>query len=224
MTAISQEKAEKVAIARAGETHDRDDAIAFVDELFRSVQNENEPIAGWGHIETRNLPAHLGKYSIWRDSLRDCAQRYLSTNAWLADPSLDWLLANLLAFAELDAFLITTGTVARFKRSGRAHLAHMAWGAFKWLVWLLLVVFAFVASDAIGWGLLALTAIVQGLAWRNRKRISGLELAMMNAYQSIGSTTLSWNVVWDYLTKSRDLGAVWDPELYRLVELRKKAG
>jgi len=66
-----------------------------------------------------------------------------------------------------------------------------------------------------------LTWIPGGASRKERKRNAQLLEEMLAAYQVLESGVYSWEVFWAELNRTRELGAVWPGELYRLVELRK---
>ena len=73
-------------------------------------------------------------------------------------------------------------------------------------------------------GLVALTAIRQTQRWRAQGKLARLIAEMRKAYDVLAAGTFSWQVLWSELNRTRELGAVWPGELYRLVEIKLYAG
>ncbi len=68
-----------------------------------------------------------------------------------------------------------------------------------------------------------LPGFLGGAGRKERKKNAHLLAEMLAAYQVLESYMFSWEVFWQELNRTRELGAVWPGELYRLVELRKSA-
>ncbi|HEY4583245.1 MAG TPA: hypothetical protein VIG88_10335 [Lysobacter sp.] len=211
----------------AGDEAGQIDALEnFVEPLFYSLGDRDR----WA-MTTADRAAVLTKYdtlSVDRAALRQAADYYFTCLPWLRHPHLDWLLANALIFVELAATARIWSPV--YEQSGktdwRIFSAVAAWSVIK-LAMLVVAVGAAIGLGAVwaAWGLAGVAAVRWGMRtfWA-RKRLRILA-SMFNAYESTKSSTLSWNVVWEELSRARSLGAYWDPELYRLVELaRDSAG
>ena len=68
----------------------------------------------------------------------------------------------------------------------------------------------------------------QATAWitlwsgrRDRKKLAELCGAMRHVYDVLKTGVFSWEVFWLELNRTRELGAAWPGELFRLAELRR---
>lgn len=227
MTGVSSEYAKRTLIAAAEAANIRDAewvAESWVDSIYASLRIDGKEPSVWRHIEAPQLLYAVGSIGIDRETIRGAAAQYINDFTWAEDRNLDWLVANVLAYAELDAFLLSLDATQVFQGASRggARVVRALWRLFWWCVWLAIVASAFIfVSPWIGAPLVLLTALKIGGNFRSSRRRAALVTSMIDVYTAISSATLSWAVVWDLMERSRRLGAVWDPELYRLVELRK---
>jgi hypothetical protein len=200
--------------------------IDWVRYVFSSVQKNGEPILTWSSIPQTDVLPTAGEYQYSRVDLRNAVARYVNEMPWLHCSSFDWLLANMLTHAEVSAtslFLGYSSPWANGKAKVSFFLLKLGWGLFVWGVWiaillaLLLFDLPWIAAAWVG-----LTLVRQAMVWSAKRKRSRLMISMVDGYHSTNTKALSWTIVWDTLTRSRDLGAVWDQELYQLVESRKR--
>jgi len=150
------------------------------------------------------------------------AAEYIHFPSSMQDPLLDWMVADTICFGEVNATLIHTGRMISGKHAMPLSIRIMrAVGRLiAWALWLGIIYVGFAMSPWLGASFIALTAVVQFAKFKAAIARAKLIDQMIGTYQALTSSTLSWAVLWDHLGKSRDHGAVWPPELYRLVELR----
>lgn len=189
----------------------------WVHAVFGAITKNGDPIDEWSSIEpqSRVLPAS-SSYGYARIMLRNAVAQYVNEMPWLHCQEFNWLLANTLLHAEVSATALAFGYVP----DAQLVALKLLWKLFVWGAWLaiLAALLLFDLPWAAGaW--LALTLARVLLKWRHRKARNRLIASMVDAYHSTNSMALSWNIVWDAMITSRDLGAVWDQELYQLVEL-----
>ncbi|MDD3020393.1 MAG: hypothetical protein PHX61_05355 [Alphaproteobacteria bacterium] len=169
-----------------------------------------------------------------RDELREGVAEYIR-DPDLQDDWLDWYCADLLCFMELfstikDTRIQVHGQLAHmFQNVGgsQSHLIQMVIFIFKWAVWLFYLVWIFEKGDEVAYATVTVlmlgTIYVQYVKlslWRKRSKI--IE-AMYRVYAVLQTPTFSWNVLWREMEDARKLGAIWDGEFWRLVEMRIKS-
>ncbi|SFN14918.1 hypothetical protein [Dokdonella immobilis] len=205
----------------------RDESQEFLNSFYSSIRRNGEPLDGWRHFHPSREPESLYSVEYHRDSLRSSAAHYIEHLRGIHRREFDWLIVNVLMYAEISAYaavLNPIGSMASSPEKRWLIALRWIWRALKWLIFvaILFAALAFNSSWLAG-SAIALAVVVQGLKWRQRYRAAKTLQSMLTAYASVGSWTLSWAVVWELLSKSRNLGAYWDPEVYRLVELRMKS-
>lgn len=197
-------------------THD------FLNPLFDALGG----VDSWKAVDAKpaSLLGYYGNVNISRHDLRQVADCYINAYPWLRHPHIDWMVANTLLFAEVAATAYIWSPI--YLRDGNIH-----WGAWAlsvgWSLLKLTIVAALIAGAVVldfrwlAWVIGGLVVWAQTSKWLlNRKRGKVLG-AMLNAYDAAKTSTMSWANLWDQLVTARDLGAYWDPELYRLVEISK---
>lgn len=222
-SAMSLEQVERIIEMHAPTEAVARDAVAdFAVPLFAALDVDT-----WSAIRATPdamLEANT-RLHVSRSEIRQAADYYINAVPWLRHPHLDWLVANALAYAETVATLHQWTPL--YRSGGNVDLPFLAlssaWDLVKWGAALALIVCAF-AFDLPWLGVLLIGGTIwrQVQRWRVQRARGRLLHAMLLAYGALTSSTLSWAVVWDHLAKARDLGAYWDPELYRLVELRMR--
>jgi hypothetical protein len=200
------------------------DAETFAHGLFDNVWIDDKAIDSWSHVATPELIGSIGKFGINRQDLRAVAEEYIEHKGWLHNRHFDWLLADLLVYAELSGFMLHVNKRLHFNYSTGARVGSIiavgAWRLLMWLLWLAILIAAFLWSPAVGWVLVGLTVVHRAARFMQRRKQAKLVQSMIDVYGAFDGKSLSWAVVWELLAKSRALGAVWDPELYALVESR----
>ncbi|BAV96203.1 hypothetical protein [Lysobacter enzymogenes] len=226
MTALSRDGAIKT-ISRTMDNlpqaeFDDDQVREFVMMVFASfgVMRKQDT---WAPPPTRELLDSLEDYDFDRTLLRQQTELYINYYKSMQSPQIDWLLANLMICAEVVA------TAKAWKHQswlqhGRIRWRRVAFSAIlffiNWGLWLglALVINSFLGTTVfLAW--VGATIVYCFNAWRVRRRNALLLADMAAVYEATRSATLSWSVIWDVLSKTRDKGAVWDSELYRLVEI-----
>lgn len=200
--------------------------MTFVDGFFGAIRQGEGTATGWQHGSPVLQPESLYALDVDRMTLRQWASEYIENLPLIHRRELDWLIVDVLMLSEISAFAASLNPIKSIQdQIARRRLGVVAalWTVFKWGIAVFALVGALIA-DLPGLAMLVFGLIVlrQGqLWWRNRKT-AGLLLSMTGAYAAIGSWSTSWTNLWELLRKSRDLGAVWDPEVYRIVELRMR--
>lgn len=178
--------------------------------------------AVWHHVSIMEL--QRTESYVAGNSIKPLAAQYIAFPPQLQDPMTDWLVADTLCFAEVNATLASFNMLKGGKNASSFSVmaAKAGWAIALWAAWLCVVVAGFYLHALLGWGLVAITAWSQFVKARAARKRARLAAEMMGTYQALSSSTFSWAILWEHMTDSRRLGAVWPPELYRLVELRMK--
>lgn len=214
-----------------------DDARAIVSDIFDNIFVEDssskvpEPVTHWRHRTPQDIETDWREMSFGRDEIRSAAERY-ADSPWLQSRILDWLILNVLTYAEFQATLDVvrartmpaTRYIASKTGSTKGTLASALWrGAIfilKWSIWF--IAFA-VSFEAAPYGPVAILATTGWWLWRRisaRSKVNDILMSMQGTYAAFSSVSHSWTVIWEELKRSREKGAVWDGVVYRLVELR----
>jgi hypothetical protein len=200
--------------------------MVFVDGFFGAIRQGEGTATGWQHGSPLLQPENLYALDVDRMTLRQWASEYIENLPLIHRRELDWLIVDVLMLSEISAFAAHLNPIKSIQDKvtrRRLGAAAALWTVFKWGIAAFTLAGALVA-DLPGLAMLIFGFIVlrqSQLWWRNRKA-AGLLLSMTGAYAAIGSWSTSWTNLWELLRKSRDLGAVWDPEVYRIVELRMR--
>jgi hypothetical protein len=222
-SAVSYQYLEKLIKQLApDEDAEWDATYSFLKPFFDALGG----IDTWKAVEAK--PAvmlyHYNKINVFRQELREAADQYINAFPWLHHPHIDWVVANALMYAEVVA-TVHTWSASYLKGGGLdfglAALS-MGWSLLKLGVVAGMIIVALVFDVTwLAWlvgGLFVWSQVAKGLLAKKRGKVLG---AMLNTYDAAKTSTLSWSNLWDQMTAARDLGAYWDPELYRLVEMRK---
>ncbi|HRQ62078.1 MAG TPA: hypothetical protein PLO23_11320 [Alphaproteobacteria bacterium] len=212
-----------------------------LDDLFSCVSLRDERAGKntsgkfrWRHQENNNIANELKRdhFHFNRDKLREGVSEYLK-NPDLQDEWLDWYCADLLCFTELVSTIKETriqvhGQLAHMLRGVGGSQSHLIQGAIflaKWAVWILFLFYLFAQDGSINQAFAVFcvlgTVYVQYgkfSLWRKRSKIID---AMFRVYAVLHTPTFSWDVLWREMEDARKLGAIWDGEFWRLVEIRK---
>lgn len=183
----------------------------------------------WKHQSSSNLDENLKYLSISREDLKKISSVYID-NSWMHCKELDWLFADVLIYSEVVAFYSeilkakmgfkkyysyvedSKSSIVRFKDISRNGLVYFTF------------VFFCIACLFISWEF-ALVAIGCFIYWQyqvfqSKKEVDKILYYMNRSYQFFEDEVVSWNMGWNELNSSRDVGVVWDSQLYQLVELR----
>lgn len=192
----------------------------------------------WRHQTTADILQENEKkdFCFSREQLR-AATAYYIKRPEMQDDWLDWYCADLLCFMELS------GTVHATKIQAHGLLNYVfglvqGWPSVlgiigrcavfvvKWLIWFF-VIFCLYKEDS-DFGYAAITIIFLLTVYVQIKKIFFLRKrariieAMERVYAVLDTTTFSWNVLWQEMEDARKIGAIWDGEFWRLVEIRKR--
>jgi hypothetical protein len=210
-------------------------ADAFVERFFSVVRLSTDRDSfkyadSWAHRGYAQLETDWRLVTIDREGLRNVAVEYLD-DVCFQTPTFDWLVADLLAYAEILSFfdhrqkrrygLVRYGT----RRNGDP--------AMKWLIR---------GVRLVAWGMFAaVTAIASWLGtaalglwcaavllwwitdWLTLWRCDRLLKRMFSAYSSLNTLRPGWGHVWQSLRESTQYGAIWDAALFDLAERRRQA-
>lgn len=197
-----------------------------IDYIFNSIYEQKSDgyknLKVWHHVDTSKINYNWMKYGIARDELIDSATRYLDIeNKWAQSKELDWVLIDLLMFAE---YVATVSEAQKYKFNGSEYYKYnenipdnlrlkKRFSRWLWFV-------AFIGSLIFYYPV----AIVIGIAFFIRFTIRFLILKKLTeayhcagiAYDSI--LTGDWEVVWEDLNYSRRKGVVWDKQIFEIVK------
>ena len=187
-----------------------------------TIQSKDSP-AVWLHRQLHDFESDWKYLELDREGLRGAAERYLE-RPWLRSNKMDWLILNVLTYAEYQAFVdhvrsrsmhlldyvaLRTGTT---KKAPVNYLEiTVGLGVLCGLTWL--------------WTPLGVTyGLLYGWqVWKRRaakRKIQALQNSMSATYSTFSTVSQSWQLVWDELLKGRQQGIVWDGIVYRLAEDR----
>lgn len=141
---------------------------------------------------------------------------------YLHCPRLDWLLANVIMFSEINTTARMIGMARYYNDDAQPIWWKMALRLgrtlFFWSIWLVMAIVAY-NWHPLAIGILAgWTGVTQFSQWRRRDRNANLLASMAFAYDGLDHVHPSWRNVWGLLEAARDKGAKWPTPLYRLVE------
>lgn len=222
------------AYAVCESAHPLDNLFSCVSWRDESAGKNNAGKFRWRHQENNNIANQLKRdhFHVDRDTLREGVAEYLKNPA-LQDEWLDWYCADLLCFSELFSTIKETriqvhGQIAYMLRGlggSQSHLIQNAIFLAKWAIWILFLLYLF-AQDGSTNQWFAVFCVLGTIyvqyekfsLWRKRRKIID---AMFRVYAVLHTSTFSWNVLWREMEDSRKLGAIWDGEFWRLVEMRK---
>lgn len=169
----------------------------------------------WHHRSDKDLDVDRTNLSIESDLLREGVRRYLA-NADGSSGSLDWYCADALAYMEC------IGTYKKlYWKLGRSWFSF----ASKPFAWVLCLGAAYYISGPVGAALVGVWCFFGTMyESRERERLNNLINEMLRVYDVFQTSSFSWETAWAELNRTRQLGAVWPGELYKLVESRRERG
>jgi hypothetical protein len=197
----------------------------FVEHFFASIKRNDESLGAWRHFDPFRERESLFSIEYDRSDLRSGAANYIEKLKAIHCRELDWLVVDVLMYAEISAFALTLNPLQSLDATPRRWFLTLrfTWGLLKWLALAALILLAISFElPLLAWGMATIGLVWQGLKWRQKFRMNTMLRSMFVAYAAAASSSLSWTILWELLGKSRELGAYWDPEVYRLVELRLK--
>ena len=192
------------------------------------VDNIGSAYVMWEHRSVADLAVDVRALNIQRKVLRAYVSRYINLPK-IHSQYLDWYAADTLMYAEYLPALTQLGHglygwnyLLPGQVSKTRMLLRTLWSLVKWGVWTFAVFF--LAEEL---GLLAavvLVVVTGSIQYSTRKRkskVPRLSVEMRAAYDVLDKEKFSWELLWEELQRTRELGATWPSELYRLVETRK---
>lgn len=217
-----------------------DDACQIIEEVFWAITmtkvkngtvESNDSVEEW-HSRDDHQIEHDWKYlGMDRNILMLEFETYLET-PWMHDKELDWLFLNSMTYNEylgaLDAYRSGVMSFSEYinKKSGKKELnstdgKKLLLSLVGWVVWFAAAYGLYQAHP-----LAALLPIAASAWWFRRKhqahkKIDDMLHAMKISYMSFETISQSWEIVWQQLEASREKGAIWSGQVYRLVEDRK---
>lgn len=227
-SAVGKDYVDRVIAGAAPSPEWAEDATeTFSFKFFNAINNKDGAVGQWRAVPLPEVVDPTRQLTIYRVELRQAVDTYINL-PWLKHPHIDWMAANALIYAEVSSTASAFQPFPPFGVDG-INWGTIAWRVLFWLIkwglWLAVMIAALILGDGsyLPAGIwLVLTALVVIPSSLAKRRKANLLRAMLDAYEATRTSTMSWSALWDQLTKTRDLGAVWDPELYRLVELRKR--
>lgn len=188
-------------------------------DITTAIFNDQMPTT-WYHQPVKTiLLGHRDCPSI--TDLGNVIDEYLATD-FLRSPRLDWLLANVIMFSEINAASREIGMARYYDKDAKPNWwkigLRLGWRAFCWSAWLIAAVVAYKWHPLAIGILSAWTAVAQFYKWRRKDRNADLLTSMVFAYDGLDHVEPSWRNVWGLLEDSRRKGAKWPTPLYRLVE------
>lgn len=210
-------------------------------KIADGIIQSKDSVAEWHHRQLHEFERDWKYLELDREGLRGVAERYLD-RPWMQCSKLDWLILNVLSYAEYQGFVdevrsktlsmedyvaLRVGNKKTFGSKFRDSLgAPLEIGV--WLVIICLLLWF--------WPLLAGAYAVYSCwgLWKNsaakkrrnaaKKTIDAVAQSISSTYCTFSTVSQSWSIVWDQLLQSRQKGVVWDGVVFRLVEERMSSG
>lgn len=195
-----------------------DGSIEEVQSCFDPIFAMREGEA-WRHASGTDL--HFGVDRVITAEVASAARVYLQFK-WAKVEVLDWLLADAMVFGEVNASYKNLSPMRFYFSRGEPVIWMMALGfLFRVVLWGAWVVGLFVLYGESH--LLAAVLVLATIAYQYVRRsrvqsVAKMLAAMSDVYGALDSCPPSWRNVYALMEKSRDLGAKWPTQLYRLVE------
>jgi len=196
-----------------------DEAKSRIEELFTAIvwtRVENgllesyDSISKWQHRCFEDVEKDWLFLSIDRKAFQEAAEFYLD-NSWMTNTKIDWLILNILTYAEL----LGTLELARSRILSPTQIISFREKSIKCNGF---------TSD--GYFFLNHLPLLNWWQWNRKKAakiVDPILGAMFKTYSALNTKSNSWEIVWQELNESRNLGVVWDGIVYRLLEERRKA-
>lgn len=215
-----------------------DGLIRLVDQKAKEAGITNEwevqdakdlflPIFNWtGRDSWVHAPQNELRFGLERVLTRevgDATHGYLQRD-WLHHEALDWLLADAMAFGEINATFKTLSPHRFYFQAGEPVFWLMGvvllFRLLMWAAWLFVLIMLYAESQLMAAILVTVTIAYQFAHRRGVKKVATLLAAMEDTYGGLDVCPPSWRNLYALMEKSRDLGAKWPTQLYRLVEKR----
>lgn len=216
---------------------------AIVDDFFDGITWEKvednvikslDSLRAWRHRMPEDQESDWRYMRISRSELQDAAERYLN-RPWLHCREMDWLVVDVLLYAEyqatLDFLRVRMTPMSRYLAGKLRTTSAAAWSfawrglvtSVKWAIWIAVAIITAAVAAPVGpIALVAVTAAWLLWKWRTRNRLNTLLATMLRTYAHLSTVSQGWQLLWQELDDSRKKGAVWDGIVYRLVEDRMR--
>ncbi|MBJ88373.1 MAG: hypothetical protein CMO98_00795 [Woeseia sp.] len=193
-----------------------------------AVDNIGSVYTMWKHRSLADLAVDVRALNIQRNVLAAYVSRYIDLPK-MHSKYLDWYAADTLMYAEFLPAITRLGNglygwnyLFPGQMSKTRMLLRTLWTLVKWGVWTFA---AFFLAEELGLpavGLFVLlTASIRFSMRKQKSKVPRLSVEMRAAYDVLDKDAFSWELLWGELQRTRELGAAWPSELYRLVEMRK---
>jgi hypothetical protein len=220
-----------------------EDFFAYITwtKIADGVIQSNDSVTEWHHRQLYEFENDWKYLGLDRECLRGAAERYLD-RPWMQSGKLDWLVLDVLTYAEYQAFVdevrsktlsmedyvaLRVGTKKSFGSKFRDSLAApLEIGVWLVVICLLLWVWPPLAGAYAVYSCWSLWKSSAAKKRRNaaKKTIDAVAQSISSTYCTFSTVSQSWSIVWDQLLKSRQDGVVWDGVVFRLVEERMSSG
>jgi len=208
---IIERRAKEVGVAR-------DSSIEEVQSCFSPVFTMREGDA-WHHASGTDL--HFGPDRVFTEEVATAARNYMQAN-WAQVEVLDWLLADAMVFGEVNASYKNLSPMRFYFSRGEPVAWMMAlafvFRAVLWGVWAVGLLMLYGESKVMAAALVIATITYQYAKRTRVKSVAKMLASMSDVYGALDSCPPSWRNVYALMERSRDLGAKWPTQLYRLVE------
>ena len=183
------------------------------------------PIFNWSGRDSW-FHAHLDEAKSGRDrvltnEVAEAARGYMQRD-WLRDEALDWLLADAIAFGEVNSTFKTMSPTRFYYRDGEPVVWLMGLAILgrllMWAVWLVALFMIYTDSQIMAAVMVATTIGYQYAKRKRLQKINTLLDSLLTTYDALDACPPSWRNVYALMEKSRDVGAKWPTQLYRLIE------
>ena len=175
----------------------------------------------WEHASAQDLQS--GNDRVITGEVAQAAQSYMRVE-WAQDERLDWLLADAMAFGEVNATFKTLSPTRFYFFDGKPVWwmvgLKVAFSMILWVAWLFVLFLIYDESESMAAAFVVVTAAYQFAKRRRAQPVAKMLGAMAATYSALDSNPPSWRNLYALMEKSRDLGAKWPTQLYRLVEKR----
>jgi hypothetical protein len=211
------------------------EAVDVIEDFFAYITwtkvadgtiQSKDSVTEWHHRQPHDFESDWKYLEFDREGLRNAAERYLE-RPWMQCSKMDWLILNVLTYAEYQAFVdqvrsrtmrledyVSLRTGGKVKSGTSFAVLGLIIAIALGLAWL--------------WPPLGV-AYAAGVCWQKwkqrkaRKKIDALTKSMSATYSTFNTVSQSWKLVWDELLKGREQGVVWDGIVFRLAESRMTA-
>ena len=218
----------------------REVAKQLVDQIFDSVRQmkvcegvvqETSSPDEWRHRTTQDIEVDLAYLEIHRPAILAALSEYLADIS-IQTREIDWLLLNLLTYAEYIA------TVSEIRKEllgideyvKRLHppqvdhtpsISNLVSRPWRTIFASTATVISLLIHPALGVGVGAISMYASLKRKKGTEKVNAVLSAMLQTYASFNTVDLSWTHVSRLLEESRKAGVVWDASLFRLAEIRQ---